>query len=57
MGPYETLWKRCASLWDVTERYRALQDVTVRYRSVADRYGALTERKGTVKENIDFAHQ
>jgi len=41
----------------VTERYVTLQKRSDCYRTLRERYGAITERCGTVTENIDFAHQ
>jgi len=57
----EALRKRCTSLRDATERYRALWDVARRYGSVVDRYRTLRERyralmecNGIITENIDL---
>jgi len=38
------------------KRYGALHDVTEALRIVTGCYGALTERYGTIRENIDYAH-
>jgi len=60
----EALWKSCGVLCSIMEHYRASKDVMERYgsiensyRTIRECYGALTERNGTVKENIDFAYQ
>jgi len=46
------LWKRCASLWDIMERYRSLQDITEHCGSVVDRYGSNTELLRNVMEPL-----
>jgi len=58
----EALWKRYEVLQTVTKHYGALWNVMERQGSIAGHYGmlwehyiALTERYGTITENIDFA--
>ena len=56
-GHYETLRKHCASLWDVTEHYRALWDIIEHYGSVTGCCGMLrniTERYGSFADRYEM---